>query len=216
MGRALPSTRPLLVGHRANTARWALRLLSEGATGLEIDVHVSRGVVVAGHPREAGRPRLVRERLGSLISSLRLTPPTPLERLLALLPAGLPVFLDVKQPAPSPEALAPIAERWRGRLVVVTRLHDTIPALSRLGLEAYASLDHRPYPGELEALAAAGASGLSVRHTYIDERLSTQARSLRLRLAAWTVNEPGEARRLLGLVDEVVTDVPALLRRPLG
>ncbi len=204
------------MGHRANTPRWVLRLLSEGAQGLEVDVHLSRGVLVAGHPREAGRPRLARERLGSLISSLRVTPPTPLERLLALLPPGLPLFLDVKQPAPSPEALARVAGRWAGRLVVVTRLHDTIPALSRLGLEAYASLDHRPSPGELEALAATGASGLSVRHTYIDEGLSRLARRLGLRLAAWTVNEPGEAARLRGLVDEVVTDVPALLRRLLA
>lgn len=61
---------------------------------------------------------------------------------------------------------------------------------------------------------AAGATDLGVEYTLADERLTAAARAASLTLGVWTVNDPDDIRRMLGLgVDIVTSDRPDLARR---
>jgi glycerophosphoryl diester phosphodiesterase len=61
---------------------------------------------------------------------------------------------------------------------------------------------------------AAGATDLGVEYTLADERLVAAARDAGLTLGVWTVNEPDDIRRMLGLgVDIVTSDRPDLAKR---
>lgn len=54
--------------------------------------------------------------------------------------------------------------------------------------------------------------GINVDHEFIDEALVAKAKDAGVRLAAWTVNDADEARRVTALgVDTVITDMRAVL-----
>lgn len=62
-----------------------------------------------------------------------------------------------------------------------------------------------------------GASELGIDHRLVDAAVIAAARAAGLRVAAWTVNEEADIRRLLDLrVDVVISDRPDLVKRLLG
>jgi glycerophosphoryl diester phosphodiesterase len=62
-----------------------------------------------------------------------------------------------------------------------------------------------------------GASHLGIDHRLVDAAVVAAARAAGLRIAAWTVNEEADIRRLLDLrVDVVISDRPDLVKRLLG
>jgi len=72
-------------------------------------------------------------------------------------------------------------------------------------------------PGEaapvLEIIKAAGGDGWFPRHEDVTDISVTAARMRGLQVAAWTVNEPADMRRLLDLkLDAICTDRPDLLQ----
>lgn len=63
----------------------------------------------------------------------------------------------------------------------------------------------------------AGATDLGLDHRALDAAMVAAARGAGLRIAAWTVNEEADLRRVLGLdVDVVISDRPDLARRLAG
>ncbi len=69
--------------------------------------------------------------------------------------------------------------------------------------------DMRPI---LEVIAGAGADGWFAHHRNVTAETAAHARSLGLRLGAWTVNEPQDMKKLLALdVNAICTDRPDLL-----
>lgn len=66
--------------------------------------------------------------------------------------------------------------------------------------------------GAVERAESVGARMLTPRRTLVTRRLVERAHELGLPVVPWTVNEPGEMRRMLALgVDGLITDYPARL-----
>jgi len=66
----------------------------------------------------------------------------------------------------------------------------------------------------VEWAVAAGVTDLGVEYTLADERLVAAARAAGLALGVWTVNDPEDIRRMLGLgVDILTSDRPDLAKR---
>jgi glycerophosphoryl diester phosphodiesterase len=65
----------------------------------------------------------------------------------------------------------------------------------------------------LEVIKAAQGDGWFPRYQDVTAERVSQARALGLQVAAWTVNDPGEMKRLIGLkLDAICTDRPDLLQ----
>jgi glycerophosphoryl diester phosphodiesterase len=76
--------------------------------------------------------------------------------------------------------------------------------------------DRDPVP-LLDRAAAGDHPGVHPHWAMVDERLMEHARSLGLFVNVWTVDDPGEIRRLAGLgVDGIVTNVPDVALAALG
>jgi glycerophosphoryl diester phosphodiesterase len=66
----------------------------------------------------------------------------------------------------------------------------------------------------VEWAVAAGVTDLGVEYTLANERLVAAARAARLALGVWTVNDPEDIKRMLGLgVDILTSDRPDLAKR---
>jgi glycerophosphoryl diester phosphodiesterase len=71
--------------------------------------------------------------------------------------------------------------------------------------------DARPI---LDGIAIAGADGWFAHHANVTAQTVAHARALGLKLGAWTVNDPGEMKRLLALEpDAICTDRPDILAK---
>jgi len=204
----------LILGHRANTARWLRRHLRCG-DGVEVDVVSAGDALRTGHQGPAGRPLLLRERLGGFISNLHLAPSPLLHEVLSLLPRGSLVMLDVKDPVEPRRIIDALRAAGvdTGSVLVTSRWHSLVASVSRLGPRGLLSIDCRPVdPAGL--VSSSGAAGLAVRYSYVDRGLVEALHASGFLVAAWTVNEPEALRRLEGLgVDIVVTDDPCRARR---
>jgi glycerophosphoryl diester phosphodiesterase len=65
----------------------------------------------------------------------------------------------------------------------------------------------------LEGIAASRAEGWFAHHHNATQENVTHARKLGLQVGAWTVNEPGEMKKLIALgLDAICTDRPDLLQ----
>ena len=73
----------------------------------------------------------------------------------------------------------------------------------------------RAWPAEAVRRASElGATALGMNHRLIDADVVSAARAAGIRLAAWTVNEEADIRRMIGLgVDMVMSDRPDLVNR---
>ncbi|GAB6148197.1 glycerophosphodiester phosphodiesterase [Stetteria hydrogenophila] len=209
--------RPVIVGHRANTAAWLKRYLKAGVDMVEVDVWHRNGVTGLGHILEDPGYATVRERIAHLLLSIHFRKPLGIEALPRLVPPGIGVWLDLKTRIPR-ACLSRLRVLTRGRRIVFsTRWHNWIPVIKEEVPEAlvFASLDHRP-AGARE-MKAVQADGATLRFTYIDEELVEELHSAGLQLAAWTVNEESEMRRVIEMgVDYLITDLPWRALRILG
>ena len=205
----------IILGHRANTPRWVRRFLAEGADGVEMDVYCRGGELYASHLSLVGRARLLRERIASLLTGLHLLGPYRARDLLALVPQGSPVMLDLKSRV-SEECLAELSVLSEGYKVYVSiRDYDLAPRLAEKGLSVLLSMDHRPL-GVLDELRAASAAGVSINKRYLDEDLARLLRGHGYIVAAWTINTAEEAIKVSSMgADIIVTDYPGIARKVL-
>lgn len=147
---------------------------------------------------------------------------------------GVFLNLDIKETAPAvpgyEDALAGVLrEHGRGDDVIVASFHDvaterfsacsgatpTSAGTAAVADFFFAVRDGRPPP-------ASGHVALQVPPTYgdttiVDERFVAAAHEAGLAVHVWTIDEPAEMRRLVGLgVDGVMTDRPSVLAEVLG
>jgi glycerophosphoryl diester phosphodiesterase len=92
---------------------------------------------------------------------------------------------------------------WRA----LAHIHRRAPGASRWFTTEKLPGDARP---AIEAIAAAGGQGWFPNLADATPQNLAKARSLGLKVGAWTVNEPADMRRLMGL-DTICTDRPDLL-----
>jgi glycerophosphoryl diester phosphodiesterase len=194
--------------------------LAQEADVLELDVRrtADGGLVLVHDPtllRTAGHPRavdgLTRDAIEELDAATR--PPTFeafLERY-----AGAPLLLvDLKDPTPE----------WEGRVVEAIERHALreraivqsfdLEALRRLRRRApwltlSALLTRELVPCDHLDAAAEFASGVGPWHGAVDAAVVEAARARGLAVRPWTVDDPAEMKRLLGLgVDAIITNAP--------
>lgn len=152
-----------------------------------------------------------------------------LDELLAAVPTGKRVFIEVKcgpEIVPELDRVLRASKLKPEQTAVIAFNAEVIAAVkkARPDLRAYwlANLKPKgkkpPTAEELIAKAkAVGADGLNLSAApALDEAFARKVRAAGLRLYVWTVNDAGEARRLVGVgVEGITTDRPEWLREQL-
>jgi glycerophosphoryl diester phosphodiesterase len=101
----------------------------------------------------------------------------------------------------------------------IRRLRELEPKARTMLLVARGDVEReRVRPAETVRRAhALGATGLGMNHRLIDADVVAAARAARVRVAAWTVNDEADIRRMIDLgVDMVMSDRPDLAKRLAG
>ena len=216
--------RPLVIAHRGassieleNSLAAFRAAASQGADGVELDIHASLdGELIVHHDEDVGGTHIAQSSAAA-IAALRLKNGEPVPTLSQALGAVAPrlqVFIEVKTLDP----------RWDARLFetmdrgpnpagyavhsfdhrIVRRLSDQRPGL-RCGVLS-SSYPVRP----LAALKDAGASILWQERTVADEMLVRTLHDAGMSLFVWTVDEPADLARFVALgVDGICTNFPA-------
>lgn len=235
---------PRLFGHRGASARWpenTLRsfreALAEGATHLELDVHMSAdGKVFVLHDATldrttngSGPARALDWAALSALDAGCKGPREPRERaaiplladVLAAFP-DTPMNIEVKQPdPPMVEAFFAVldAHAARDRVLVAAENHDIMLAIRAFAPDAVTGFSSREVLGFI--LEGSNADyrppgfALQVPETFdampiVTEAFLERARRLGVQVHVWTVNDVADARRLLGMgVDGIMSDAPA-------
>ena len=209
-------------GYEYENSRAAFRAAkARGADAIELDIHAaSDGVLFVHHDEIVSGVHIARS-TAAQVRALRLpngeSVPT-LEDALGVIDPALQVFIEVKSlPREFDDRLLGAVEHGGPRFAVhgfdhriVRRLGEARPELARGVL--LASYPLRP----LEALQDTGATVLWQEQSLIDAELVETLHGAGFRIHAWTVNDPGDMRRLLSLrVDGLCTNVPDVARRAL-
>jgi glycerophosphoryl diester phosphodiesterase len=236
-----------LYGHRGasallpeNTMESFRQALADGATALELDVHLSRDghVVVAHDPdgrRVAGCGDAIRDctleqlshwDVGASFAATGETParmPTLIEVLQSF--PGVPISVDLKpnEPRIADSVLEVLRTHDAEPLVTVGSFHGPIlHRLRRLGYRGPTALTRaevaalRLLPATVSDRRIHGQAAMIPRRSG-PVRLDAEAfihrlRALGLRADYWVVNDPDEARTLLGYgATGIVTDDPAII-----
>ena len=199
------------------------------------DPTLDRTTSGAGAVRETRRAELTRLRLRARDGSLTDEPIPTLGELLDLIrPSRVELLLEIKvdergrrYPGIEEKALALL--RGRGlaaRALVMAFETDTLrrvreldPAIrTALLIERGRVQRERVWPAAAVTRAVeVGAAAVGFNHRLLDADVAAAARRAGLVLAAWTVNEEADLRRVIGLgVDIVISDRPDLALRLAG
>jgi glycerophosphoryl diester phosphodiesterase len=223
-------TRCLLIAHRGesfdapeNTPAAFDLAWQRGCEAIELDVHVTAdGQVVVCHDpdtrRIAGVNCLIRESTLAMLQALDVgswkSPKfagerlTTLEAVLARVPAGKQVFVEIK---PGVEAVSPVMaviDHYHAiEITVIAFDRDVVRAVKRHGGRRVQWLvspkrdpsgPWQPTPRQVIDTAMGIADGLGVNaKSPIDKAFVDEARSAGLGLYVWTVDDPARARELI-------------------
>jgi glycerophosphoryl diester phosphodiesterase len=222
--------KPLVIAHRGassieleNSLAAFRAAASQGADGVELDIHATADGELIVHHDETIDGRHIAQSSAAAIAALRLTngePVPTLAQALAAIPPPLQVFVEVKSLPPQwDERLFATLDRGpnpAGYAVhsfdhrIVRRLGQKRPGLPRGVLtSAYAV---RP----VSALEDAGASILWQERTVTDEALVRAVHAVPggARIVVWTVDEPADLARFVAWgVDGLCTNFPARARQ---
>ncbi len=232
---------PLIVGHRGsprsqreNTLAAFAAARTEGADGVELDVHLSvDGELAVYHDAEIEGFGILAEHPWTEIQAAFPWLPT----LTAVLDecAGMLVNIEIKNSPPDADfdpdegaataVVALLAARAARDDVIVSSFHlpsiERVRALDPTIPTGYLAVLHPP---PLEALVAAVAGGHTAIHPFFgvlaDQGATTvveAAHAAGIAVNTWTVNDPDEIARLAAAgVDAIITDSPGDARRALG
>lgn len=221
------STVPLIVAHRGasglepeNTLRSFRRAEELGADALELDLRVTRDA----HLVDVHDPNVDRVTNGSgMVASMTLS---ELRRLDAGLGEQIPTFEEVLHSTALPihaelktaEAVEPLVQllsEQDGFDRVTTMSFDSAMVRqvkydapdASVGLISWSWSEN-----VVRSAHSVGASLVSLWWDTVSREVVERCREVCLRVCVWTVNDPGEMRRLIDVgVDAIVTDRPDLL-----
>ncbi|MGH7646228.1 MAG: glycerophosphodiester phosphodiesterase [Gemmatimonadales bacterium] len=195
---------------------------SMGADAVELDVHgTADGTLVVHHDETLDGKHAIGQQSDAAVRAHRLAngePVPTLEEALAVVGPRLGAFVEVKgldprlddvllaalDRGPNPAAYAVHGFDHR----IVRRLGRRRAALRRGVLSASYAI----HP--VAALEDTGASDLWQERHLIDEGLVDAVHAAGARVIAWTVDQPDDMRRLLGMgVDAICTNFPDIGRR---
>lgn len=194
----------LIIGHAANTPGKAVKYLSSGADGVEIDVFWPE----IAHPPDNQPKRLsgavARWVLQAFTTGLRRY--RVAEVLDAAREMGAKVIvLDIKTAPPQ-------AFEGVGDVIFTSKNHPILQLLaSEWGHTVYPTLHSKPVK-PWEVVAEAGGKGASIHYSFVDSELIREFKARGLGLMIWTVNDAETAISLSDMgVDFITTDRPELI-----
>jgi glycerophosphoryl diester phosphodiesterase len=201
------------------------RALELGASGIELDVHLTAdGVVVVHHdpalhmtPVDPGPPPRIRELTAAELRRHVLAPGVPIPTLseaLDVVAGRATVYVEIKAPQAEPVVLRSIASTATRCAIhgfdhrVALRVAQTTAAQANGGAVPTGILSASYLIDPVGALHAARARDYWQQWELIDEDLVSQIHDAGGRVIAWTVNAVSDARRLRDIgVDAICTDV---------
>jgi len=220
-----------IIGHRGsprefreNTLQSFARAFSDGADGIELDVHGTRdGAVVVHHdpatnsrPGDSGPVAVIGEAtLASLRSVDVAGQPIPtLDEVLERVPDRATVYIEVKAPAIELAVITTIRSGKR-RCAVHSFDHRVARRVQELAPELAVGILQTSYPIDPpRAMRDAHARDLWQQWELLDTDLIHRVHDDGGRVIAWTVNDPAVAERLNGWgIDGICTDLPGVMRR---
>jgi glycerophosphoryl diester phosphodiesterase len=233
--------RPVIGAHRGASARApentlaAFRAaLEDGAELIELDVHLTRDSRLAViHDAETHRTTGTAGVVAELnMSELRRLDAgghkgrhwvgeqiPELGDVFAAVHGRLLVNVEVKCSGAVPALARCVAEHGMADAVIVSSFDPAVVcAVAALSPPLLGGLlVDRPAPNPVAAAREGGAQLLHVKHTYLTPALVDLLHQAELGALAWTVNAPGEMRRLAALgVDAILSDDPRRLRTVVG
>ncbi len=227
MGEA--AGRPLIVGHRGaraeapeNTLAGFDHAAAAGADMVEFDVWSCLGgeVVVIHDGAVSGQAVGSLDRLA--LSRLCGHAVPLLEEVLELLRGRIGIDVEIKDPGATQGVVTQLRDLWRGSPPLVSSFLPDVLAEVRarepllpLGLITAAPLGRGAAADLVDGARSLGVSHLVLYHRLLRPHVVRRALQAGLRVVPWTVNRPGELRRLLGRPDlwALVTDRPTLASR---
>lgn len=234
--------RPLIGGHRGSSARApentlaAFRAaLEDGAELVELDVHLTRdGQLAVVHDEQTQRTTGVSGLVAAMtMDDLRLLDAgnykgaewegegiPELGDVLAMAHGHMLVNVEIKGGIAAATVVARrVAEHDMAGDVIVSSFEPSSVAAAaalRPPLLSGLLLD-RPVADPIAAARAVGAALLHVEYRHLSAPLVQAAHQAGLGVLAWTVNVPGEMRRLASIgADAILSDDPRLLRAIVG
>jgi len=221
--------------------------LTLGADLLETDVHLTAdGEVVIVHDPTLDRTTTaqgaVRDTKLADLMSVRLKAadgtvtrehvPTLRELLDLMRPATARLLLEIKV-GPGRQPYAGIEEKvltrvreagLADRVLIMAFEDDTLrrvraldPGVRTVLLVSMRRAERAAARDIVRWVTAVGAADLGIDHRALTSDVVAAARAARVRVAAWTVNEAADIRRVIGLgVDVVISDRPDLAMREVG
>jgi glycerophosphoryl diester phosphodiesterase len=234
----LTATRPLIIGHRGasadapeNTLAAFALALEQNADGIEFDVQLcADGVPVVMHDDTVDRTCDGTGRVGDLtLAELRMLTieqehviPT-LDEVFELLGRRTLYNVELKALGVNDGGLAAavancIEGHDVGDRVIVSSFSPFVVREARRNLVRSIPVAHlREHRLMRLAHAFARAEADHPSHALVDESMMIWARRRGLRVNVWTVDEPAEAQRLIGLgVNGLITNRPGALRAALS
>jgi glycerophosphoryl diester phosphodiesterase len=208
----------LLVAHRTPRSRAACELLAAaGAQLFEADVQIDdRDRIVVSHYLPLGSWGLQRDNWRLRWHSASVRDPK-LEDILAVVPAGCRISLDMKEKVDERRVrlidalIAQLPDRSRfvvcgGRVAHLDRLRSA-------GFRTWRSAGTSAQLRELLAHGPLADDAVSVRHSLLSREVIARLHEQVSTVVAWTVNDVNRARHLRQCaIDGVTTDRPAVLR----
>ncbi|MDP9477584.1 MAG: glycerophosphodiester phosphodiesterase [Actinomycetota bacterium] len=220
------------IGHRGaaglepeNTLRSFRRAEEEGADALEMDLRVTRdGHLVVLHDPTVDRTTngtgpvhgLTLAEVQRLDGGLGERVPTFGEVLEA---TALPLHAELKvEEAAEPLTRVILEEDVAGRVTPISFDPEALRRVKRVLPDQPVGLILSGAPPDAAELArSVGADLVSLEWAYLNAEAVERCRRAGLKVTAWTVNEPGQMRRVIELgVDGIVTDRPDLLARTIS
>jgi glycerophosphoryl diester phosphodiesterase len=217
--------RPRIFGHRGasgeapeNTLRAFALAAQQGADGIELDVQpCADGTLMIMHDETVDRTTNGRGRVADL-SAAQLAaldaggePVPTLTAALMLARGRLFVDIEIKDPGIEPAIAALVAQLDMADQVAISSFYPASLAAMRQ------AAPHLPrwllsvtwQVPQWAAAAALAAVGIAPRFPAIEPALVERARADGLAVIAWTVNQPAEIERLIGLgIDAIISDYP--------
>lgn len=212
-----------------------VHLSADGTVVVLHDPTLERTTTGAGAVRDTTAADLARLRLRSGDGRVTEEPVPTLAQLLDLLrPARVELLLEIKvderrqrYPGIEEKVLALVRERaLAGRVLIMAFERETIarvraldPAMRTVLLIGRGQVEReRVWPAESVKWAVGlGATAVGFNHRLIDADVVAACRKAGVRLAAWTVNEEADIRRVIDLgADIVISDRPDVVKRLAG
>jgi len=218
-------SKPIIVGHRANTRLRLYYYLSLGLPVIEVDVtRTEEGELIIQHVREE---EVLLEELRSKKRKLLHSIHEELEELfhrklvdyLRAISGKTNVMLDLKYRSKG-IGIAEAIEKsnYKGEIYVTSKYHRDLVLVKKCLPQAKVLLAIEDEPLDVESyLEKAGVDGVSIRAAFVEEDMVKQLHEHNHIVAVWVVDDPELAIYLTKLgVDMIITDKPREIMKALN